>query len=48
MYVTIRKYPGCKNVKEVDRIAMAELLPVLKQVDGFRSYVIVDSGNWHV
>ncbi len=45
MYVTIRKYPVCKNVKEVNRVAMAELLPVLKQVAGFRSYVIVDSGN---
>jgi hypothetical protein len=45
MYVTIRKYPGCKGVKEVNRVAMAELLPVLRTIAGFRSYVIVDTGN---
>ncbi len=45
MYATIRKYPGCKDVKEVNRVAMAELLPVLRQVAGFHSYVIVDTGN---
>jgi len=45
MYVTIRKYPGCKNAKEVNRVALAELLPVLRTITGFRSYVIVDTGN---
>jgi hypothetical protein len=45
MYVTIRKYPGCKDVKEANRVAMAELLPVLRTIAGFRSYVIVDTGN---
>lgn len=48
MYVTIRKYPGCKDAKEVNRVAMAELLPVLRKVAGFRSYVIVDTGNGSV
>ena len=45
MFVTIRKYTGCTDVKEVNRIAHAELLPVLRKVPGFRSYVTVDSGN---
>lgn len=45
MHITIRKYPGCKNVKEVNRIATAELLPVLRKVPGFRSYTIVDTGK---
>lgn len=45
MYLTMRKYPGCKDVKEVNRVAMAELLPVLREVPGFRSYTIVDTGN---
>lgn len=45
MHITIRKYAGCKNVKETDRIAMAELLPVLRAMPGFRSYTIVDTGN---
>jgi len=45
MYVTIRKYPGCTNAREVNRIAIAELLPVLRTIAGFRSYIIVDTGN---
>jgi len=45
MYVTIRKYPGCKDTKEVNRVALAELLPVLRTLAGFHSYVIVDTGN---
>jgi len=45
MYVTIRKYPGCKDAKEVNRVALAELLPVLRKIAGFHSYVIVDTGN---
>jgi hypothetical protein len=44
MHVTIRKYPDCRNAKEVNRIAVAELLPVLRAVPGFRSYTIVDTG----
>ncbi len=45
MYMTIRKYRGCKDVKEVNRVALAELLPVLRTIAGFRSYEIVDTGN---
>ena len=45
MYVTIRKYPGCGDVQEINRVAMAELLPMLRTITGFRSYVIVDTGN---
>ena len=45
MYVTIRKYAGCGDMREINRVAMAELLPVLRTIAGFRSYVIVDTGN---
>jgi hypothetical protein len=45
MYVTIRKYSGCGDMKEVNRVALAELLPVLRTIAGFRSYVIVDTGK---
>ena len=48
MFVTIRKYPGCKDAKEVNRVAQAELLPVLRTAPGFRSYVVIDSGNQSV
>jgi hypothetical protein len=45
MYVTTRKYPVCKDVKETNRIAQAEVVPVMRTVAGFRSYVTVDTGN---
>jgi hypothetical protein len=45
MFTTIRKYTGCTDVKEVNRLAQAEVLPVLRKVPGFRSYVVIDSGN---
>jgi hypothetical protein len=45
MFVTIRKYPVCKDAKEVNRIAQAEVLPVLRAAPGFRSYVFIDSGD---
>jgi len=34
MYMTIRKYQGCKDVNEVNRVATAELLPVLRRIAG--------------
>jgi hypothetical protein len=45
MYVTIRKYPVCKDVKETNRVAQSEVVPVMRTVAGFRSYVTVDTGN---
>ena len=45
MYVTIRKYAGCGDLKEINRVARDELLPVLRKVAGFRSYAVVDTGN---
>jgi hypothetical protein len=45
MHITIRKYRGCKDANEVNRLAVAELLPVLRKIAGFCSYQIVDSGN---
>ena len=44
MYVTIRKYAGCGDAKEIDRMSQAELLPVLRKVHGFRSYTTIDTG----
>ena len=45
MYVTIRKYPVCKDIIETNRIAVADVLPAMRTVPGFRSYVTVDTGN---
>ena len=45
MFVTIRKYAGCRDQNEIARVTAAELLPVLQQVPGFQSFVGVDIGG---
>jgi hypothetical protein len=45
MYVTIRKYPVCKDIAEASRIAVTDVLPALRTIAGFRSYLTVDTGN---
>ena len=45
VFVTIRKYTGCRDQGEVARVTTAELLPVLRKVPGFRSFVGVDIGE---
>lgn len=48
MHVTIRKYSGCTDVAEVNRVAVAELAPALQRLPGYRSYATVDSGGGSV
>jgi len=45
MYVTIRKYSGTGDPKEINRVCMAELLPILEKVSGFKSYTTVELGR---
>ncbi len=48
MYVSIRKYEGCGDTREIDARAQRELLPALRQQPGFISYSIVDFGGGSV
>lgn len=45
MFVTIRKYTGCGDQSEIARLTTTQLLPVLRQVPGFQSFVGVDLGD---
>ena len=45
MFIAIRKYPGCKDVREVNRRVVASLIPSLREFPGYQSYSIVDMGD---
>ena len=45
MFIAIRKYAGCKDVREVNRRVVASLIPSLREFPGYQSYSIVDFGN---
>jgi hypothetical protein len=45
MYAAIRVYANIKDVDEVVRRADAEFLPLIREIDGFRGYYLVDTGD---
>lgn len=48
MFVTIRKYSNIKDIAEVNRRIVANLVPQLKGLPGFRSYITIDLGGGQV
>ena len=44
MYVVIRKFQ-MRSVQEAAQRAMDGLVPILRQMDGFRDYVVFDCGD---
>lgn len=48
MFVTIRKYHGCTDVAELNRVVKKSLIPELQKLKGFKSYMAVDCGNHSV
>lgn len=45
MFVAIRKYAGCRDVREVNKRVVENLIPTLRGFPGFQSYSIVDLGG---
>jgi len=45
MFISLRKYDGCRDAAEVNRRVLDRLMPKLRRYDGFQSYTIVDLGN---
>jgi hypothetical protein len=48
MFCTIRQYEGCTDPQEVKRLLDAELLPAIRDMDGYHSYVAIDCGDGDV
>jgi hypothetical protein len=45
MFVSIRKYDGCKDVATLNRRVQEVLVSRIKGMKGFRSYAVVDLGG---
>lgn len=45
MFASIRKYSNCTDAREVNRIASEQIGSAFKDLPGFVSYTIIDSGN---
>ena len=45
MFIAIRKYTGCKNVQEVNRRVVGNVIPALQGYPGYQSYSFVVLGN---
>lgn len=45
MFVSIRRYAGCKDVQEVNRRVVTNLIPTLRAFSGYQSYSIIYLGN---
>jgi hypothetical protein len=45
MYVTVRRYEGVSDPSEVARIANEGFLPIIREIEGFVDYYLVDAGD---
>jgi hypothetical protein len=45
MYVTVRHYEGVSDTSEVARIANEGFLPIIREIEGFVDYYLVDAGD---
>lgn len=48
MFCTIRQYQGCTDVTALTERVEKELLPAIRDMDGFRSYEVIDCGDGEV
>jgi hypothetical protein len=45
MYATVRRYEGVSDPSEVARIANEGFLPIIREIEGFVDYYLVDGGD---
>ncbi len=45
MYVTVRRYEGVTDPKEVGRLAREGFIPIISEMPGFVAYYFVDAGE---
>ena len=45
MYVTVRRYDGVSDPSEVARIANEGFLPIIREIEGFVDWYLVDAGD---
>ncbi len=45
MYVTVRRYEGVADPSEVARLVNEGFLPIIREIEGFVDYYLVDAGD---
>ena len=45
MFCAIRLYQNCTDIKELKKRIEEELLPAIRDMEGYRSYMVVDCGD---
>ena len=45
MYATVRRYEGVSDPSEVTRRVNEGFLPIIREIEGFVDYYLVDGGN---
>jgi len=45
MYATVRRYEGVTDPSEVARLVNKGFLPIIREIEGFVDYYVVDGGN---
>jgi hypothetical protein len=44
MYATVRRYEGVSDPREVARLVNEHFLPIIREIEGFVDYYVVDGG----
>ena len=44
MYATVRRYEGVSDPREVARLVIEGFLPIIREIEGFVDYYVVDGG----
>ena len=45
MYATVRRYEGVSDTSEVARLVNEHFLPMIREIEGFVDYYVVDGGD---
>jgi hypothetical protein len=45
MYATVRRYEGVSDTREVARLVNEHFLPMIREIEGFVDYYVVDGGD---
>jgi hypothetical protein len=45
MYATVRRYEGVSDPSEVARLVNEGFLPIIREIEGFVDYYVVDGGD---
>jgi len=45
MHATVRRYEGVSDPGEVERLVNEDFLPIIRKIEGFVAYYVIDGGD---